>query len=96
MVDTLKDKPALKALAGRRNCAERCIYIVGRAGEKDFVIEADSEEAARQWCKAIRDEIHKCNDRRIRASFGDVTAFPVRNDEFPTPTLEGIEAIKVR
>ncbi|GMI05663.1 hypothetical protein TrVE_jg12842 [Triparma verrucosa] len=91
VVDTLKDKPALKTLSGKKN-VNNCLYIVGRAGEKDFVIEAADEEEALEWCEAIRAEIHSCNDRKIRVSFGDVTT-SLPASPFPPASVEGVSAI---
>ncbi|GMH63080.1 hypothetical protein TL16_g03622 [Triparma laevis f. inornata] len=91
VVDTLKDKPALKTLSGKKN-VNNCLYIVGRAGEKDFVIEAKDEAEAVEWCEAIRAEIHSCNDRKIRVSFGDVTT-SLPASPFPPASMEGVSAI---
>ena len=91
VVDTLQGKPALKSLAGGRE-ASCGIYIVGRAGEKDFIFQADTPEEANDWCSCIREEIHLSNDRRIRSSFGDITTLP--RNPFPPPTIRGKNEVK--
>ena len=68
VVDTLADKPALKLLSGKKD-RSNCLYIVGRSGEKDFVIEAEDRMEAEEWAQQIRYAIHGCNDRKIRMSF---------------------------
>ena len=50
VVDTLADKPALKLLSGKKD-KSKCLYIVGRSGEKDFVIDANSRSEVR-WSES--------------------------------------------
>lgn len=80
VVDTLEGKPALKQLAGGKK-ASLLVYIVGRAGQKDFIFQAETSNEASAWCNDIRNEITECNDRKIRSTFSVNTTFPTSGFE---------------